>query len=695
MSSSSDPRAENPAPRRLTAQSVSSLAAFVLLLTGAAAAVFLAGGAPQGNLGVFLLCAGTALVLCPPRAKVSWSLWLTAAALGTCSAASLLPARFFHELLWHRSLGSVPDLPLPATVSATPQQTAFWLAILAVTLLTGLFTLTQPVRSRGLLTLALAAVGVCGVYAGLSIFARLSGWHYPFASDAAFGFFPNRNHTATLLVTGSILSVGILGVAFRERRWLSADWAVAVLTLCAAGLLFFSASRAGVVFLGIGVLGWVAGLGSRHRNRPLLLVVGVVILTAAGGFLFLKNDARDRLLRSVSASDPARSGTLTTDDRLRIYRDTLTVIRDAPLTGTGLGTFSLVFPPYRHASANISLVLHPESDWLMVAAENGLPALACLASLAFLVIRNWRPARNHPYWPLRWGFLAAAGAGILHGFVDVPAHRTALGWWILVLAALALQPGRAADDLPRPSGPAAWLVRGVFILGGLLACVLGVQLVRAEWFHAPALPPYVAGQAEAEIARLFARHDNEAALEKARAAVQASPLSPDLYFQLGTLATYFYDTDAEVDRTFRIQRLLNPCTPEVPQSEAAAWLPFNPANAVPLDVEALQRMERLRPGSVGRRDPTAYWQELVRQAAPFPPAQHLLREPSSQRGPAFMLAWLEAATPPAAREQLPLLAADPAFLNALTPTQRHRFLDLWEQKGDRDALRLFLQTHPW
>ena len=676
------------------ARFTSGLTAFILLMVGAAAAIGLAGGAEQGNLGVFLLFAGTALTLCPPRARIRWPVWLAAAFLGLCGAASLLPAHFFHPLFWRQALASVPDLPLPSTVSAAPAQTIFWLEILAVTLLTGLFTLTQPVRSRGLLGLALAAVGFCGVYAALSIFARLSGWHYPFGSDATFGFFPNRNHAATLLVTGSILAVGILGVAFRERRWLSADWAVAALTLCVVGLLFFSASRAGVLFLGVGVVGWVAGLGGRHRNRPLLLVVGVVVLVAALGFLFLKNDARDRLLGSASVAAVSPSGGITTDDRLRIYHDTLSVIRDAPLTGLGLGTFSLVFPPYRQFSANASLVLHPESDWLMVAAETGLPALACLATLVFLVLRGWQPARQHPYWPLRWAFLAAAGAAVLHGFVDVPSHRAALGWWLLVLAGLALQPGRAADDLPPLSGPARWLTRAVFLLGGLLAWTLGFQLVRAEWFGGPPLPPYVAGQALAAIDRaFFVHHDNENALEAARAAVLTSPLSPPLYFRLGELGMYFYDTEAEVDRAFRIQRLLNPWTPDVPQAQAAAWLPFNPANAVPLAVEALRREERLHPGSAGQNDPAQYWQSLVQQAALFPAAQTLLWPPSAERGPAFILAWLAAATPATAREHFPLLASDTNFLHALDPKQRQSFLALWAQKGDQDALHVFQEQH--
>ena len=685
----------------------SAVAAFAVLLTGAAAAMFLAGGAEQGNLGVFLLCAGAALILCPPRVAVRPGTWLAAAAFLLCSASALLPARFFHVLMWRQTLAVVPDLPLPGTVSASPVETWFWLAVLFVTVMVGLFTLTQPVRSPSLFWLALGAAGVCGGYAALSIFARLSGWTYPFSGGAAFGFFPNRNHTATLLITGSVLSAGILSVAFRARRWLAADAAVLALTLCVAGLLFFSTSRAGVLFLVVGLIGWMLGLRGGERGR--LLAVGAVVGLAGAALLFFsKSDVRDRLIRSIprpaswtqkaGQAAPAEvggaTGDVTADDRLRIYRDTLRVIRDAPLTGTGLGTFGLVFPLYRQASANSHLILHPESDWLMVAAETGLPALACLAALVAVVLCGWKATRDHPYWPLRWAVLVAAGAAALHGLVDVPAHRAALGWWVLTLAGLALQPGRqeetpaSADDRT-----ARRVARGTFALAGLLALGLGTQLVRAEWFGGSNLPPYMAKGEQAAILRTFERGDADAAMEQARAAVKATPLVPPLYYQLGVLLLRFEDTDAEADRAFRLQRLLNPFPPNVPELQATAWLALDPARAASLFTEALDRQEKLPPGSVYREVPSVYLGKLVAEAAAVPLAQERMWPVAIARGPDYVLGWLQGANADLVDAKLRLLAADDSFLNKLDPGQRQRFVALWKGKGNAEALGAFLQMH--
>lgn len=686
----------------------SAVAAFAILLTGATAAMFLAGGAVQGNLGVFLLCAGVALILCPPRVAVRPGVWLTAAAFLLCSASTLLPARFFHVPLWRQTLSVVPGMPLATTVSAAPAETWFWLGVLSVTVTVGLFTLTQPVRSPSLFWLALGAASVCGVYAALSIFAKLSGWKYPFGGGAEFGFFPNRNHTATLLITGSVLAAGILSVAFRARRWLAADAAVLALTLCAAGLLFFSSSRAGVLFLLVGVVGWVLGLRGGERGR-LLAVIGTVVVVGAALLFFSKSNVRERLVRSIprpaswtrkaGSATPAEvggvSGDVTADDRLRIYHDTLRVIRDAPLTGTGLGTFGLVFPLYRQASANSHLILHPESDWLMVAAETGLPALACLAALVAVVLRGWKATRDHPYWPLRWAVLVAAGAAALHGLVDVPAHRAALGWWVLTLAGLALQPGRQEEGTgPTDDRTARRVARGIFALTGLLALALGAQLVRAEWFDGPNLPPYVAKAEQAVILRTFERGGVDAALERARAAVKVSPLVPSLYYQFGVLLLRFEDTDAEADQAFRMQRLLEPFPPNVPELQATAWQALDPARAAALFTEALDRQEKLPPGSTYREVPSVYLGKMVAEAATAPQAQELLWPVAAARGPEFVLGWLQGANADLADAKLRLLSADEGFLSSLTSDERRRFVASWKQKGNAEALGTFLQTRP-
>jgi O-antigen ligase len=222
-------------------------------------------------------------------------------------------------------------------------------------------------------------------------------------------------------------------------------------------LIFFTTSRGGILSLLIGTALWLAGLGGGHRSRPLLISFAALFL--GGLFLFLAPQSliRHRMLVLIgfehdpakeTNAAPASSPELSRDARLLIYRDALGIVRDYPISGTGLGTFRYVFPQYARRFLRAGAPVHPESDWLMLATETGLLTCLVLAvGLGWLLMRVFS-RRDHRYWPLRWGILCAGLAAFLHGFVDVPAHRTALGWWLLAIFVLGFQ--TAPRDLRRP-----------------------------------------------------------------------------------------------------------------------------------------------------------------------------------------------------------------------------------------------------
>ncbi len=622
-----------------------------------------------------------------------------------CASTALLPSRWFPIPAWRKSLEALPIINLPPTVSIVPWQTAFWLAMLGLSAMVGFFFLAQPVRSRGLLVLAVAMVLVCAVYAALAIYAKRFGWHYPYAGGAAFGFFPNRNHTATFLITGSILAMSVLRVVLRERRWLLALATAAGLTVCVVALFFFSASRGGVVFLVVGTILWIGGLGRVHRSTSLVVSVGALLVAAGVLFLASGSEVRNRLFGSAEHSSTTlaqeRAGwsadgslsrgnaqDLSSDDRLKIYRDTLSLIRDFPLTGIGMGSFGGVFAQYRKASLNEALPIHPESDWLMLAAEAGAPALLCLLILCRLLAGRLSAWQRHPYWPLRWGCVAAALAAVLHGFVDVPAHRMGLSWWILILVGLGFQ-------TPLEKFTTRSRVQHVlFVLGGLGSLALGVQLIRAEWFGALPLPPCVAIRAQKEVAGMFDRHDTEGAMNQARVAVSASPFSAPLYYQLGVLLLHFQDTDAEVDQVFEAERLLNPTWSQVPLRQGEAWSTVDPGRTASLWLDALERRQRIdRVRNAPADGGVDYYRDLLRRAKTLPAVQRALAGVATQ-SPAFALAWLDGVNPEIASEQLGLLASRAGLLSAFSQPERQRFLLGWYTKGNREAMLVFLSEHP-
>ena len=207
------------------------------LVLGAMAAVFLAGSARQGATGIFFVFSGLAMIVFAPNRIVPLRYWLLCAGILAASALSLLPQAWFPTPEWRLALLQYQAFPTLPWISLAPRETIYWMALLVGALLTGLFSLGHPVRSGVKVYVALLGLLACAGYAALAIYAKTTGWEYPFFdkrgwSPPEFGFFPNRNHTAALLVTGSVLALGIIREAWSSRRPVVFLLAVASLGLC-------------------------------------------------------------------------------------------------------------------------------------------------------------------------------------------------------------------------------------------------------------------------------------------------------------------------------------------------------------------------------------------------------------------------------------------------------------------------------
>ncbi len=658
----------------------------LVLMLGAAVAMFFCRVAQEGSIGLFLVIAGAALILFPPAIRVDRKLCGFGLALLLLSSLALLPHSLLPEPAWRQSLASA-GIPLPLSITPHPRETWFWLGILAAGICIGLFGLAHPMGSRAQLIPAVAAVAVCGTYASLAMYAYHSRKEYPFAPDSdSFGFFPNRNHMATFLAIGSVLSLGILNVAFRRRHWVAGAIAASTLAVCVWALVFYSISRGGIVILLVGALLWLAGLGRVHRSKPLLISFAAVFL---GGILLLfgsKSVVRHRILvltglekDRVTATE-SQDGRVPLDGRVLIFRDTFRLIGDYPFTGCGLGAFRYVFPQYREHFVLDVPVIHPESDWLMLAAEAGIPALITLAiGMGWLIHRLW-PLRDHPYWPLRWAVLCAAFAALLHGCIDVPAHRPALGWWILAIAGVGFQV--APRELMRPPR----FQHLLFVTTGIATIAFGIPMIRAEWFGGPSSPPLAPYAEQAVIIGLRVDERLPEAVEAARRAIAAYPLVDVLHFQLAVTLLRLDSKSAEADAALRAQRLIAPIPPRVAMDQGGLFLESDPEKTAQLWTEAIRRAERIdRDEVTSKRSALLVYRDVLTRASEVPVIQSRMLAVSSGR-PDFILVWLELSEPGLVARELSRLSADETFRNALTESERRRFLEIWYRKGDREQL---------
>ena len=157
--------------------------------------------------------------------------------------------------------------------------------------------------------------------------------------------------------------------------------------------------------------------------------------------------------------------------RWTILQDAVATTREAPLVGHGLGNFEPAFAMKRAFWQADDHLLHPESDWFWAMIEWGIPATLLVLLLAGLALARAWPLSADAESPLRRAALLGGVLFLLHGLVDVSAHRPGTLWPALLLLAVAR---RRREERPR----AGWLPP-LFRLAGLFFLALGACWLAA------------------------------------------------------------------------------------------------------------------------------------------------------------------------------------------------------------------------
>jgi len=659
---------------------------------------FLAGGPRQGASGAFLLLSGIGLLLCKPSVSLPWPYWVGSILFLGSLCLAMLPVSILGPIAWRQALEALPAFHAGSLFSLSPRETAYWIVLMALSLLIGFASLSQPLSERGLQVLALIAVVGCSAYTMVAMYAWLTGWNYPFfdrdpSAQSCFGFFPSRNQTASLMLTSTIVSVALLLQSFVSRRFIMGTLAGISAAILASGVLFFSKSRGGVLFLGLGIVIWILGL-DRKRFAFAVPVFGLVIMVAAVLFLASPQGARDRIFGSFAGGRPTadaaseRIPKLSQDGRIKIFADTLSMIADHPITGSGLGTYKYVYPFYAKKSLSEYTAAHAESDWLTLLEEAG--PLGLLGAFAFLslLIGGIRQSRGSLSWPLRWGMFSAFLAEVCHGFVDVPAHSPELGWWMLFLATVPVNLAVGRGELIGRFH----FQRFQFILAGVFSIFLGGFLIYGQWGGGASMPPYAVYNGLKRISELNQSVRFQEASDLSESLRVQYPTAWELSYQQGMMLVALGRPAPEAAACFDVENALRPRYAESPYRAGSAL--------ATLDNEATLR----------------YWEEALRRrlATDHSPNWSVARSPGlygsmltiASKNPSLMkgmyrlstlsselrLSWLSQRFCTA--EQIADAANDEAWMNSLTSKEQGRFFEAWWSKGDWPTITAFLRDHP-
>jgi O-antigen ligase len=635
-------------------------------LTLALLAPALGGGTSPIAAAVLLAGIGLAVLALPVREVRAGFLVLA----GLVLAAALdwaWPARFAQSP-WRDRLA---EAGFPLAWSNSPQP---WISLRAWLLLLGGISWAAwcagqvwTPRGRRVICNGLAlGIGTIALVALACRHGHLPGW----PEGTGLGPFANRNQTATLFATGGFLTVvcaveRLRGPGLRRLALEGVAW------LCLLGVytaaLAINRSRSGPLLFAGMTLGWAATVKPPWRRKPEALAIAAAIALLLGTVFLLTGRT---VLARLAASR-------LMDFRLKIFSDTLGLIRDSPWTGAGLGCFNAIFPLYRNASILQQRVLHPESDWLWLTAEAGLPGLLAIASLlCWMCAMAWRRlgSRGEDR-PLRLAACVACLGFLVHSFADVPGHRLGTVMPALLLLGLAAGPDDAID------GRARWVLQGT----GLAVLAIGAASLAAVAFHVPS--PLVDG-AQLLVARAAeeegAGHASEAEAIFDRALGWA-PLDWWLYVERAQIEGGRAQLTAAL-RDFRRARFLEPDYAGLPYQEGVYWLQVAPAFAVEAWEEALRRVP---PGQ--RPD---YYQNMLAAAFTQHPETHSALWAMAATDSAMQLVYFGWAAPGEFRSQIEeLLHEDPA-LGRFSTAQLRSLFTIWMEKGDARQLAGLLALHP-
>ncbi len=382
---------------------------------------------------------------------------------------------------------------LPFTASAWLTQTALLLWVSYGVLLCaapGAFSSPHAVRrfawSVVLIGSLVAAIGLVQSAQGNKL---ILGFREVTYGMSPFGPYYNRGHAASLLAVSTLMGLGLFASGLARIMGHSRSKEPVADQLAVQALLAF--------LIGLGVVGWLSMLnrGSLLAFWGASLFAGVlccglikapshrwtaralvVILFLASAAVALRLGI---LQRGAQASVPVR---------FSIYQSGLSLLADAPLWGTGLGTFVTAFGPY-YSSPYGEIVDHAHSDWLEVPAEIGLPAAALLLAALILlgrrIHRSWTREPSLERRLLMAGGFAAAMCFLLHAMVEFPWQIPANAViFLLILSWLWSQTDQS--DCPKiqyPPSPVAIVVLAALSLVAVRPAV-GWVLMKSGRYEA-------------------------------------------------------------------------------------------------------------------------------------------------------------------------------------------------------------------
>ncbi|MGB8353009.1 MAG: O-antigen ligase family protein [Chthoniobacteraceae bacterium] len=630
-------------------------------------APFLGGSTERWSEGVILILMALLVGADPPRICGRRGLIHVAVLFACVACTAFLPAAWFGVPAWRQELirnGVSPG----SMVSPQPWVSMECLVLMLGCLLWICWLAAQrwsPEERR-----LLAGAFVCGaaILSAISLVTFYCKMPVPFwHSERGFGPFPNRNQSGDFFAISGVLALACMYESFRRKKISAVLFAVAAMLICWG--LVTSYSRAAVILFFAGSVVWIGFVGFISESKKTVGICASLVVVLAALFLLFGG----AMLQRFQSQEKVTLGF-----RWLIYRDAFTLVRASPWCGTGLGNFEGVFPLFRKESAMSSRILHPESDWLWLWSEMGGVAVIVVAIALGIALKRILPMERGTSRQLRLGAGAAALVFIVHGFVDVPAHR--LGSALPGLFMLGL-----AFNSPAASSENRWLAP-CFRIACLVCGAAGATWIFATW-QGVALPGSIGVELATQRAQaLNAEGEYFDATMEATKAIEWVPLDWKLYFIRGTAEICDGNWPRAYDDFQRVN-VLETTSELITYEEGMLWLGSRPSYAIPVWAETLRRCPP--------QEAAQYYSQMLDAANQVSNLRGLLH-PLAEGRTGLEIIYLEHAPGDEARAAISSLLKKDPDLHSLTDEEKIAFLRMWASKGGgADLAQLFWSKPAW
>ena len=347
-------------------------------------------------------------------------------------------------------------------------------------------------RTVGLLSIFAAALAFFSIIQHLVPNGKIYWARELTQGGTPFGPYVNRNHFAGLM--GMLFPIvmvlfllsrpssreksfrkkvsDLLDRALRNIHLLLGFGAVVV-----ALSIFLSLSRGGILSLcvSLSLMGFLLSRRIRTRKGGLLFIATVIIiLYAVGWFGWTPVFERFRAIRTLQGE--------ISELRLDIWKDSLSMVRNFPLTGTGAGSFMHAYPAYRTIRSE-GIADHAHNDYLELLTDGGVIGAGLFAWFMAAVLTQSYQAflkRKDPYARhLFAGALAGVTAFLLHGMTDFNFFIGANGLYLFLLLGLVVN----AANFPAAGEQQSPLFTGGHSLRKIIAWGFGGLLLLSVLFH--------------------------------------------------------------------------------------------------------------------------------------------------------------------------------------------------------------------